>query len=240
MTKEKLASMIDQTLLSATASEEDVKAFCENAKKYKFASVCINPVYVKLAAKILKGSKTKVCTVIDFPLGSGGINIKTKSASCAIKDGAEEVDVVIDIAKVKMHDWTNLENEMKKFTASVQKDSGKRKSSSKRVLTKVILETCYLTNEEISEASKCAKRAGFDFVKTSTGFAILKGRDGMLLPNGATINAVKTMRDAVGKKMGVKASGGIHSTKEALSLIEAGATRIGASSGVQIVDGFAE
>jgi len=239
MTKQKLASMIDQTLLTPTATEDEIKTFCENAREYKFASVCVNPVYVKVAAKILRGSKTKVCTVIDFPLGSGGIDIKIKSSSCAIKNGAEEVDVVIDIAKVKMHDWAELEKDMKKFTESVRKDS-ERKNLNKRVLTKVILEICYLSDDEILEASICAKRAGFDFVKTSTGFATPKDKNGKLLANGATVDAVRIMRAAVGRKLGVKASGGIHSTKEALELIEAGATRIGASSGVRIVEGLSE
>lgn len=231
LTAKKIASMIDQTLLSPTASEEKVRAFIGEASSYGFASVCINPVYVPLAAKMLAGTKTKVCTVIDFPLGAGGTKCKIAESREAIKAGAQEVDFVVDIALVRSHDWSRLQKELTRVIDAMRPHE---------VTSKLILETCYLTDEEITQSSVCAKNAGFDFVKTSTGFATPKDDSGKALPNGATVHAVELMRRAVGKKMGVKASGGIHSAKDAIALIEAGATRIGASAGVEIVNGAAE
>lgn len=237
LTKKKLASMIDQTLLAQTADEATVAAFCKEALGYGFASVCINPVYVPIAAKILSGSKTKVCTVIDFPLGAGGTTCKVGEAKVAVAQGADELDFVVDLGMVKAHEWALLEKGLATVAEKVKKLTTKR---GKLPVTKLILETCFLTDDEITQSSLCAKKAGFDFVKTSTGFAIMKGKDGTLLPNGATVHAVTLMRAVVGKKMGVKASGGIHNTEQALSLIEAGATRIGASAGVAIVEGIKE
>jgi deoxyribose-phosphate aldolase len=241
MTKKQIAAMIDQTLLSQTASSEQVASFCKEAATYGFASVCINPLYIPLAAKLLAGTKTKVCTVIDFPLGAGGTKCKVAEAKAAVAAGADELDFVVDIGMVKAHEWEQLEKGLSTVVAAVRALSEKRIAAAKKaVVTKLILETCFLSDEEITESSLCAKRAGFDFVKTSTGFAIMKDKDGKLLPNGATVHAVTLMRAAVGKKMGVKASGGIHTTEQALALIEAGATRIGASAGVQIVAGIKE
>lgn len=237
MTKKKIASMIDQTLLSQTADEATVSSFCKDALQYGFASVCINPVYVPLAAKILSGTKTKVCTVIDFPLGAGGTKCKISEAKVAVAQGADELDFVVDIGMVKAHNYALLEKELSKVIDAVKKLTTKRGGPA---VTKLILETCFLSDDEITQSSVCAKKAGFDFVKTSTGFAIVKDKDGKLLPNGATVHAVTLMRAAVGKKMGVKASGGIHSTEQALALVEAGATRIGASAGVAIVGGIKE
>lgn len=246
MKKLELARYIDQTLLSATATSDQVRAFVEEAKTFGFASVCVNQNYVPLAREILNGSETKVCTVIDFPLGAGGLETKLAQADVAVTEGADELDFVVNMALVKEHKWLDLTAELTMIAKSVSEASmfvmADSEDGVKRtpVLTKLILETCYLTDEEITESSKCAKAAGFDFVKTSTGFAIVKGADGKLQPNGATVHAVKLMREAVGPEMGVKASGGVHSTQEALDLIEAGATRIGASAGVQIVEGLAE
>lgn len=240
MNKNEIAAMIDQTLLSASATEEQVSAFCKEAREYGFASVCINPGFVSLAHDILKGSRTKVCTVIDFPLGAGGLMTKTSQADIAITDGADELDFVVNLGLVKAHDWDALTEELTAVVKSVKEASMFATIDEEPrpdVLTKIILETCYLTDEEITESSKCAKKAGFDFVKTSTGFAIVKDKDGKLLPNGATVHAVKLMREAVGPEMGVKASGGVHNYKEALDVIEAGASRIGASAGVEIVAG---
>ena len=229
---EKLASMIDQTLLSPAATSEQVEAFCKKSLDFGFASLCINPVFVPLVAKILKGSKTKVCTVIDFPLGAGGLESKKSQARQAILDGASELDFVITLSLVKAKKWTELENELREISESVKSEADKIGAS---VLTKLILETCLLDDEEIVQSSLCAKKAGFDFVKTSTGFAIVKSADGKLLPNGATSHAVSLMRQTVGDDMGVKASGGIRSLKDALEMIEAGASRIGASSGLEII-----
>jgi len=242
MDKLELARYIDQTLLGATASSDQVRAFVEEAKTYGFASVCVNQNYVPLARDILKGSETKVCTVIDFPLGAGGVETKLSQADIAVTEGADELDFVVNLALVKEHKWLDLTAELTMIAKSVSEASmfvmADPEEKRSPVITKLILETCYLTDEEITEASKCAKAAGFDFVKTSTGFAIVKDKDGKLLPNGATAHAVKLMRDAVGPEIGVKASGGIHSTQEALDLIAAGASRIGASAGVQIVEGI--
>lgn len=229
-----LAQYIDQTLLKPCATPEQVSAFCKEAADLGFKSVCINPVYVSLAAKILEGSDTLVCTVVDFPLGQGGITVKNEIASTAILAGADELDLVINLGMVKAAMWSELEKQLCEFTKTVYNLKTKK---GLRPVTKLILETCYLSDEEIVEASLCAKKAGFDYVKTSTGFAIIKDKDGKLLPNGASVNAVKLMRQAVGPSMGVKASGGIHNYQEALAMVEAGATRIGSSSGKEILQG---
>ena len=236
MDKKELAAMIDQTLLSQTSTEKDVEDFCIRAKPYGFASVCVNPLHVKVAHSIMAGTKTKVCTVIDFPLGAGGLEAKKGQAEIAVKDGARELDFVINLALVKAHEWEILEKELSEIQAYVNSLSGK--IGGEKITTKLILETCLLSDEEIVQSSICAKKAAFDFVKTSTGFAIVKGEGGVLLPNGATAHAVSLMRKAIGHDMGLKASGGIHSTKEALELIECGANRIGASAGIQIVEGL--
>ncbi len=229
MDKKQLAKYIDQTLLSPTATQDELVEFCKKAREYEFASVCVNLCHVEKAAEILKGSSVKVCTVIDFPLGAGGLTEKCSQADIAISCGAEELDFVISLSLVKSHKWEELKTELSFIIQSV-KEAALFSENRGNVLTKLILETCVLTDEEIVESCKCAKNAGFDFVKTSTGFYSAK-------PNGATIHAVKLMRETVGSEMGVKASGGIHTQKEALDFIEAGATRIGASSGIQIVEG---
>lgn len=208
--------MIDHTLLKQDASIEAIKKLCEEAKQYKFASVCVNPGFVPLAAKLLKGTEVKVCTVVGFPLGATLPESKAYEAKLAIENGATEVDMVLNDSMAKEHDYDYIAKEV----ALVKKACG-------NVLLKVILETCLLTDDEIIECSKASVRGGADYVKTSTGFS--KG--------GATTHAVELMRKAVGPKIGVKASGGIHSREEALAMIKAGATRIGASCGVQIVEG---
>lgn len=233
MDKKELAGMIDQTLLSPLATGVQVEKFCMEAKGYGFASVCINPVHIGLASKILDGSGVKVCTVIDFPLGAGGIDSKILQARDALSKGARELDFVVDLSLVKAHEWGRLSAQLAKISSSV-------KAVDSFAVTKLILETCVLDDEEIVESCKCAADSGFDFVKTSTGFYVAKDSDGKLLPNGATVHAVELMRKTVGDGMGVKASGGIHSTAYALDLIRAGANRIGASAGVKIVDGFGE
>lgn len=230
MTKQEMASYIDQTLLSPTATEDQLVEFCRTAKEYEFASVCVNLCHVKKAAEILSGSKTKVCTVIDFPLGAGGLQEKCSQADIAVSEGAEELDFVIDLGLVKSHKWKELQTQLTFIIRNV-KEAAMFSETQGSVLTKLILETCLLTDEEIKKSCLCAKNAGFDFVKTSTGFAMQK-------PNGATVEAVKLMRETVGSQMGVKASGGIHSAQEALSMINAGASRIGASAGVEIVEGL--
>ncbi len=205
----------DHTLLKPEATEKDIIRLCEEAKKYDFASVCVNPCFVSLAKEQLEGSNVKVCTVIGFPLGANSSSVKATEASIAVMNGAEEVDMVINVGWVKERRYEDLVYEI-----ALIKDACEGK------LLKVILETCLLTDEEIAYASKAAMDAGADFVKTSTGFS--KG--------GATVEAVRIMRETVGDKLGVKASGGIHTLAEAKALIEAGANRLGCSASVKIME----
>lgn len=214
LNKESLAKMIDHTILKADATKGQVTEICNEALEYKFASVCINPSWVKLASEILKGSLVKVCTVIGFPLGATSTNAKKFETKQAIKDGATEIDMVINIGRLKERD---LEYVLEDIKAVVDVCMNK-------ALTKVIIETCLLSNEEKVIACKIAKKAGADFVKTSTGFS----------SGGATKEDIKLMRDTVGQQMGVKASGGIRTLKDALTMIENGATRIGASASIAI------
>ncbi|MFW5799946.1 MAG: deoxyribose-phosphate aldolase [Spirochaetota bacterium] len=211
----KLAKMIDHTLLKPESTKESVKKVCDEAKTHNFASVCINPCWVSFVAKELKQSDVKVCTVIGFPLGATHSEVKAYETAKAISEGAEEIDMVINIGAVKSADWNFVEKDIK-AVVNETKD---------KALVKVILETCLLNDEEIIKACEISMRGGADFVKTSTGFS--KG--------GATIGAVKLMRKTVGLDFGVKASGGIRDRKTALQMIEAGATRLGASSGVKIL-----
>ena len=206
---------IDHTLLKPEAKIEQIKTLCEEAKEHDFMSVCVNPFFVPVARKLLEGSSVKVCTVIGFPLGANTPSVKVYEAKKAVEDGADEVDMVQNISMAKEHDYEFIENEIRQIKEAVGPD----------IVLKVILETCLLTDDEIRECSIAAKKAGADFVKTSTGFS--KG--------GATVSAVKIMRAAVGDEMGVKASGGIHTKEEMIALIEAGASRIGASCGVALV-----
>ncbi len=211
-----LNRMIDHTLLKPDASIAEIKKLCDEARSYEFASVCVNPCFVPVASKLLAGSIVKVCTVIGFPLGATLPEVKKFEASEAVKAGAQEIDMVLNISMAKEHDYDFIEKEVR----LVKEGCGGK-------LLKVILETCLLSDEEIIECSRACVRAGADYVKTSTGFS--KG--------GATVHHVQIMREAVGPTYGVKASGGIHSRREAEDMINAGASRIGASCGVKIVRG---
>lgn len=217
MKKEEIAKMIDHTLLKPEATEEQIRVLCAEAKQYNFASVCVNPVQVSLAAELLKGTTVKVCTVIGFPLGANTSTVKVFEASEAIKQGAEEVDMVINIGELKDKNYDFVKADIKAVV-----DAAKGKA-----ITKVILETCLLTDDEKVIACKLSKEAGADFVKTSTGFN--KG--------GATVEDIKLMRATVGDIMGVKASGGVRSQEDALNMINAGASRIGASASIAICEG---
>ena len=207
--------LIDHTLLKADASISSIEKLCNEALNYHFASVCVNPGFVPLASKLLKGSDVKVCTVIGFPLGATLPKAKQAETLLAVEAGAEEIDMVINVSMAKEHQFDYVENEIRLV----------KEACADKIL-KVILETCLLTDDEIVSCCKAAVNAGADFVKTSTGFS--KG--------GATTHAVKIMRDTVGPNFGVKASGGIHSYEEALNMVNAGANRIGASCGVEIVN----
>ena len=216
MNKQQLAGMIDHTILKANASEAEVRKVCEEALEYGFASVCINPANISLASEMLKGSKVKVCTVIGFPLGANTSAVKAFETDDAIKNGAQEVDMVIKIGKLKDKDYEYVKNDIK---AVVDASKG-------RALSKVIIETCLLTDEEKAKACELAKEAGADYVKTSTGFST----------GGATPEDIKLMRETVGPEMGVKASGGVRTYEDAMAVVENGATRIGASASIAIVE----
>lgn len=210
----KLNKTIDHTILNADATKEAVIKVIDEAKKYEFASVCLEPCWVSLAAERLKDSPVKVCTVIGFPLGANTKTVKAFEAKEAVDNGADEVDMVLNIGALKSGD-----------DALVLEDMKAVREAAKDAVVKVILETCLLTDEEKKKACALAKEAGLDFVKTSTGFSTA----------GATVEDVKLMRDAVGDTMGVKASGGIRDTKTAEAMIAAGASRIGASKSIAII-----
>lgn len=210
------ASLIDHTLLKPEAAYGDIKKLCDEAAQFGFASVCVNPGWVKQAAAFLRGTGVPVCTVIGFPLGATLPDVKAYEARRAIFDGASEVDMVINIGALKSGDDCAVEDDIRAVAEAAHEN---------HVLCKVIIETALLTDDEKVRACIAAKNAGADFVKTSTGFA--KG--------GATANDVSLMRRTVGKALGVKASGGVKGIDDARAMFEAGATRIGASVGVKIV-----
>lgn len=237
MTRKEIAAFIDHTILAPEAGVAEVVQVCKEAKKYGFASVCINPVYVPVAASELKDTSVKVCTVIGFPLGANTTEIKAAEAKEAIKNGASEIDMVINIGAAKESRFTYVSSDI---VGVVQACREEGKLQKKDIIVKVILETCLLDDETIKTCCLCAKKAGADFVKTSTGFASVKSGDGRLLPNGASEHHVKLMRETVGPDMGVKASGGIRSAQMVLAMIEAGANRIGTSSGVRVVENWEE
>ncbi|MCM3215324.1 MULTISPECIES: deoxyribose-phosphate aldolase [Niallia] len=213
-----IAKMIDHTLLKADATKEQVKTLCEEAKEYSFASVCVNPTWVQYASELLAGTEVKVCTVIGFPLGATTSATKAFETANAIENGATEVDMVINIGALKDKNFDLVKEDIKAVV-----DAAKGKA-----LTKVIIETSLLTDEEKEKACVLAVEAGTDFVKTSTGFST----------GGATVEDIALMRKTVGPEIGVKASGGVRSSEDTEKMIEAGATRIGASSGVAIVNGL--
>ena len=214
MDKKTIASMIDHTLLKPEATPAQVEKLCAEAAEYHFASVCVNPVYIPLAARLLDGTGVKVCCVVGFPLGAIAPEQKAAEAASCAAMGAEELDMVIHVGAAKAGDW-----------ALVQRDiEGVVKAAAGHTV-KVIIETCLLTDEEKVKACEAAKAAGADFVKTSTGFST----------GGATTHDIALMRKTVGPEMGVKASGGIRDYATAMAMIEAGANRIGASAGIEIV-----
>lgn len=215
-----LAAMIDHTLLKANVTNQQIVQLCEEAKRYQFASVCINPCYVSLAQELLQGSGVKVCTVIGFPLGANTTETKIAEAKTAIHNGADELDYVVNISDVLNGRYDRVKQEMEQFVKA-------RQDSGKPIVIKIIVETCYLTDAQIVQVCQLARETGLDFVKTSTGFGTA----------GATVEHVRLMRDTVGPEMGVKASGGIRTYEDCQAMIAAGATRIGASAGVAIVSG---
>jgi deoxyribose-phosphate aldolase len=214
----KLASMIDHTLLKPEATSEQIVNLCEEAKKYQFKAICLNSVYVPLAVKTLAGSNVKICTVVGFPLGMSTTETKLTEALMAISSGAHEIDMVIALGKLKDRNLNYVTQDIKTLADLCR---------SKNATLKVIIETCLLTDEEKRMACECALKAGAHFVKTSTGFST----------GGATVADIKLMKEVVGDKLEIKASGGIKSLEFANELIAAGATRLGTSSGVSLVQG---
>ncbi len=211
-----IARMIDHTLLKPDATRKQIELLCLQGKKYNFASVCMNPVWVKFCREILTGSKVKICTVSGFPLGANATAIKVKEAERGIEDGADEIDMVLNVGALKGGDFGLVENDITSVRNAIGKDK----------VLKVIIECGLLTTDEKVKAAEIVKSCGADFVKTNTGFGY----------GGATVADVKLLRKIAGKDMGVKASGGIRDFQTAKSLIEAGANRIGTSSGVKIVE----
>lgn len=210
------SKLIDHTLLSATAQRRQVETLIEQAAQHHFASVCVNPCWVALAAEQLADSDVQVCTVIGFPLGASTTAVKAFEAHDAVINGATEVDMVINIGAAKDGDWQFVEEDIRAVVTAV----------GAQALVKVIIETCYLTEEEISQACVSAQHAGADFVKTSTGFGTA----------GATVEHVALMRQVVGPDMGVKASGGVRTPADFAAMVAAGATRIGASNGIALLE----
>lgn len=213
---QEIAKYIDHTLLKADATREQIVKLCQEAKEYGFASVCINPLWVNEASQLLKGTSVKVCTVIGFPLGAATTEVKAFETRDATQNGATEIDMVINIGALKDRNYDKVEKDI----AAVVK------AANEKAIVKVIIETCLLSNEEKRTACEIAVRAGAHFVKTSTGFST----------DGATVEDILLMRETVGPQIGVKASGGIRSLEDAKRMIEAGASRIGASAGVKIIN----
>ncbi len=213
-----LAKYIDHTLLKPEATAEQIDELCAEAREYKFASVCINPTWVKRSADNLRGSNVVTCTVIGFPLGANTTAIKSMEARRALRDGAREIDMVLNVGALKSGEYDLVREDIAKVAEAAHEVGG---------LCKVILETALLSDEEKVVASSLAKEAKADFVKTSTGFG----------SGGATVYDVALMRETVGPDMGVKASGGVRTLEDVEDMIAAGASRIGASAGVQIVSG---
>ena len=212
--KKNIAGTIDHTLLKAVATTKEIEEYCRQAVEHNFAAVCVNPCYVKLAVEKLKGTEVKVCTVVGFPLGANTPEVKAYEAAQAVAEGAEEVDMVINIGALKEGKLSYIEEEIRRVVQAAQ-----------GALVKVIIETCYLSYEEKVSACQAAQRAGAHFVKTSTGFG----------PAGATVEDVALLKKTVGSKMGVKASGGIKNIQDAEKMLAAGADRIGTSSGIALV-----
>lgn len=217
ITIKEVAQMVDHTNLKAFATKADFQKLCDEAKEYGFKSVAINTYPVKMCREMLQGSDVLTGAAIGFPLGQMTIETKVAEASNAVKDGCQEFDYVLNVGKVKEHDYAYIENEMTQMVAVARKAN---------ICTKVIFETCYLTDEEIIEVAKIASRVKPDFVKTSTGFGTA----------GAKVEHVRLMKQYAGNDVQVKAAGGIRSWDDAKAMIEAGATRLGTSAGIKIIE----
>jgi len=218
LSREKLAKMIDSTNVKATASRSDIEKLCKDAVHHGFGCVCVNPIYVKLTSQLLKGSDVKVCSTVGFPFGATLPEIKALEAIKAVENGAQELDMVINLSALKSGNYEAVKEDIAAVVDAKRLDE--------RVIVKVIIETACLMDEEKVVACKLAKDAGADFVKTCTGF----------FGKGATVEDVRLMRQTVGEAMGVKAAGGIRTYADAVAMIRAGANRIGTSTAVQIIE----
>lgn len=219
MTKEELAKMFDHTFLKAYATDDDFIKLCQEAKDMKAAMVAINTEPVKLCKELLKGTDVHVGAAISFPLGQTTLEVKLAETKQAIQDGADEIDYVINVGKAKMHDWDYIEKEMQEIVSLCHQH---------HIICKVIFENCYLTKEEIKQIALIAKKVRPDYIKTSTGFGT----------SGATIEDVRLMKETVGDDVLVKAAGGIRDWKTCQAMINAGASRIGTSSSLKILEEF--
>lgn len=219
LTRKELAGMLDSTNVKATATKNEIEKLCKEATQYGFRCAVVNPIYVRLAAELLKGSSVKVCSTIGFPFGVSLPETKALEAIKAVEEGAEELDMVINLSALKSADYNFVRHDIASVVSV--------KRLSEEILVKVIIETAYLTTEEKVIACNLVKEAGADFVKTSTG----------LFGKGATIEDVKLMRQTVGNNMGVKAAGGIRTYSDTVAMITAGANRIGTSTAAAIIEG---
>lgn len=219
MSREQLAKMIDHSLLHPGLTTEDIRKGCGEALKYNFAAVVVNPAHIPIASRTLHGSPVKVCSVISFPFGLSPSEVKVHEVRAVLAEGAQEIDMVMNFGALRSGQTDTVRNDIRAVVEEA-------KRFSKGVVVKVILENCYLSDEQKKQACTLASEAGADFVKTSTGFG----------SGGATVEDVRLMRKVVGQKLGVKAAGGIKSLNQALGMVEAGANRIGASASVAIVE----
>jgi deoxyribose-phosphate aldolase len=214
-TIELVAKAIDHTLLQPHVTEDDIRRLCDEAVRYGFAAVCVNPIYVPLAYRLLRGSGVRVCTVVGFPLGSTFKEVKVEEARCAVDEGASEVDMVINLPMLRSRRYDYVEEEIREIKRTIGNN-----------ILKVIIECCYLTDEEKVAAARIVERAGADFVKTSTGFG----------SSGAKIEDVELLRSVLSPRVKIKAAGGIRTGEQALSFLEAEADRLGTSSGTRIIE----
>jgi deoxyribose-phosphate aldolase len=220
MNKEAVAKMIDHTMLKATTTDEDIRQLCMEAKEYNFMSVCVVPYYVAYAYELLKDTSVKVCTVVGFPLGANTTATKAFEATQAVKEGALEVDMVINVGAVKSAQWEVVKSDIQEVAKSA-------KAVNKEAIVKVIIETCYLTREEKLKVSEIILETDADYVKTSTGFGT----------GGATIEDVALIKGVVANKKLIKASGGVRNYDDVVAMAKVGANRIGTSGGVAIISG---
>lgn len=237
MNKKQVAAIIDHTLLAPEAGIRSVITLCAEAKKYGFHSVCVNPVFVSVARDELLSSEVKVTAVIAFPFGAVTTEDKAGQARRAVINGADEIDMVMNIGAARDGRFSNVEKDILAVVQTAWEEGSK---VNKEITVKVILETCFLDDRTIVTCCECARKAGADFVKTSTGFASPKSLDGTLQPNGSSEHHIALMKRSVGDTMGIKASGGIRTQRNVVKMLEAGATRIGTSSSVNIIETWDE